>query len=382
MRIQSLIPALALSLVVATGARAAEKPKEEAKPAAAAVAPAPGPAAGVAVAPAADAAKPVEVPANAPKIVFDKDTIDLGDVIKGEKAQFSFSFKNTGKSDLEVKEAKPSCGCTVADFTRMVKPGESGKVTASIDTSRFKGPITKTVTVTSTDPVNGTVHLTAKANVKALIDVSPSENIYFRVFRGGDEPTKRDVTVTSDAENTFEITKVESTNPIITTNLIDLGKAAKKDAADKAPGGGNFRIEVDLKKDAPIGPVTGVVTVTTTHKKVPTVTLNVSGQVLGQVIVTPQKVYLGQVTKDTAATIKRTVRIERKMPDFKIEKVTSDNPAIKAEVTPVEDGKAYTITISVTGELAAGAISANLTVKTNDKEQTTIEIPVVGTVQG
>jgi len=313
-----------------------------------------------------------------PKIKFDKKTIDLGEVVKGEKAKFTFEFRNEGTSDLEIKQAKPSCGCTVADFTRVVKAGETGTVTASIDTKRFKGPITKTVTVTSNDPVNGTVHLQAKATVKALIDVSPSEHVYFRVFRGDDQPTKRVLKITSDDDNPFEITKVSSTNPAIETNLVDLKKTGEADGT-----GGAYRLEVDVKDDAPIGPLTGVVTLATTHSKVPSMTLNINGQVLGEVIVTPQKVYLGQVTSATASSIKRTVRIERRRGgDFKIEKVESTNPAIEAQVSPVEDGKIYTLTISVSSELSAGPINANVVVQTNDDEQRSIEIPVIGTVKG
>lgn len=359
----------ALAIALAPAAWAQEKtqqPAGEAKPAPEAK-------------PAAETAKPKEqAPATGARIEFEKETIDLGDIIKGEKAQFVFGFKNSGTADLEIKEAKPSCGCTVAEYTRTVKPGETGKVQAAVDTSRFKGPITKTVTVTSNDPVHGTIHLQAKGNVRALIDVGPSENVYFRVFRNDTQPSKRVLTVTANAENTFKISKVESSNPAVTTNLVDLGKSDKDEAK-----GANYQLEVDVKKDAPIGPVTGVITVTTTHPKVPTLTLNVNGQVLGDVLVTPQKVYLGQVTKETAPAIKRTVRIERRAgTDFKIEKVESTNPAIKAEMAAVEEGKVYTVTISVGSDLPAGAINANVLVKTNDKGQPTIEIPVIGTVQG
>ena len=77
------------------------------------------------------------------------------------------------------------------------------------------------------------------------------------------------------------------------------------------------------------------------------------------------------------------MRIERrKGNDFKIEKVESSNPSIKTEVAPVEAGKVYTLTISIADGLKPGNINANVVVKTNDKEQQSIEIPVIGSVKG
>ena len=63
------------------------------------------------------------------ELLFDQDNI-VGDVTVNDlQYKAVFNFKNTGKSRVEIKDIKTSCGCTTA---RMQKhsfgPGESGSV--------------------------------------------------------------------------------------------------------------------------------------------------------------------------------------------------------------------------------------------------------------
>src|SRR4028118_1304797 len=56
------------------------------------------------------------------------DTVyDFGKITDGEKVEFSFRFKNTGKNPLVVSEASASCGCTVPEKPdEPIRPGETG----------------------------------------------------------------------------------------------------------------------------------------------------------------------------------------------------------------------------------------------------------------
>ncbi len=46
--------------------------------------------------------------ANTPKIAIKKTDLNLGDVKKGTSANFTFTFKNEGTADLEIKRVAPS----------------------------------------------------------------------------------------------------------------------------------------------------------------------------------------------------------------------------------------------------------------------------------
>lgn len=85
---------------------------------------------------------------NQGKIQFEKTFVDLGDVTEGQKISHEFTFKNTGGGPVIIQEVKPVCGCTVAKFTkRPVKPGESGVIKLTYNSSHQNGYNQKAATV-------------------------------------------------------------------------------------------------------------------------------------------------------------------------------------------------------------------------------------------
>jgi hypothetical protein len=54
---------------------------------------------------AADA--PPAEPAGKPKLVIEKEAIDVGEVVRGTDAKFVFVVKNTGDALLKITSAKP-----------------------------------------------------------------------------------------------------------------------------------------------------------------------------------------------------------------------------------------------------------------------------------
>ena len=83
-----------------------------------------------------------------PQILFDSKTHDFGKLIQGEKVSFAYMFKNTGKAALVIAAGVPSCGCTVADFSKTpLMPGEEGYVTINFNSETKKGFVSSGVTV-------------------------------------------------------------------------------------------------------------------------------------------------------------------------------------------------------------------------------------------
>lgn len=98
-----------------------------------------------------------------PKIVFDKDVHDFGQIIQGEMISYSFHFTNRGNAPLLITDVKASCGCTVADFPReATSPGDKAYVTVTFDSKGRRGFQSKQVTVlTNTNPNTHTLKVTA-----------------------------------------------------------------------------------------------------------------------------------------------------------------------------------------------------------------------------
>lgn len=75
---------------------------------------------------------------------------NFGKVIDGEKVEYSFRFKNTGKNALIVTAATASCGCTVPEKPEApVKTGETGFIKVVFNSQGRVGEVHKEINVTS-----------------------------------------------------------------------------------------------------------------------------------------------------------------------------------------------------------------------------------------
>ncbi|KGE12980.1 DUF1573 domain-containing protein [Sphingobacterium deserti] len=80
---------------------------------------------------------------------FEKETHDYGTIPQNKPASYDFKFSNAGDAPIIISEVKPSCGCSVAEFTKTpIKPGEAGTITVTYNAAA-KGPFTKQFTVKS-----------------------------------------------------------------------------------------------------------------------------------------------------------------------------------------------------------------------------------------
>jgi hypothetical protein len=101
-----------------------------------------------------------------PQIVFTEKEKDLGEVYYGEVVDYDFEVTNKGKSDLILRRAYGSCGCTVAKVSsEPIKKGKKGKVSVRFDAKNLMGIQTKSITVISNDPDNPVTTLTIRAKL-------------------------------------------------------------------------------------------------------------------------------------------------------------------------------------------------------------------------
>ena len=81
-------------------------------------------------------------------VKFDTLYHNFGNLIQGEQVAYTFNFKNIGSSDLWIKDAYSTCGCTVAKYTKnAVPPESSGYVEVIFDSSGRRGVQYKNVVV-------------------------------------------------------------------------------------------------------------------------------------------------------------------------------------------------------------------------------------------
>ena len=122
----------------------------------------------------APAPAPGSTLSSGPAIRFSETNWDFGQVISTEPQSHVFVVANVGNAELEILEVKTSCGCTTAGaWDRRVAPGKTGMIPIVFNPSKFTGPVTKLVTVTSNDPETPVQKLFIQAEISRPNDAQP-----------------------------------------------------------------------------------------------------------------------------------------------------------------------------------------------------------------
>jgi uncharacterized protein DUF1573 len=323
--------------------------------------------------PAAPApAKPAAVAA--PKIEVIPETKDAGTVAKGQLIESTFIVKNNGASDLIISDARPGCGCTVASFDKVIKPGGEGKVVSSVDTKNFSGPISKSILLVSNDPDRPQLNLFVKATVKPYVDILPTGYLRFSVVKG--DSAAQDVVLVSE-EKTFKPTVAETAQPYVKAELIPAGEK------DKIAGrsGDQYKLHVSVTSDAPEGLLNAPIRVATGVTQQPTLEIPVSGYIRARVSVTPALVNFGNFTAGKDA-ITRNIIVTNNKPGqpVKVTRAEVTVPGFQTDIVPTQEGVSYTVVVKASDKVKKGAIDGMVKLYTTDKEKAVIELPLKGEV--
>lgn len=79
-----------------------------------------------------------------------KDTLhNFGSIPQNIPVSYQFTFKNSGKAPLILTNVSPTCGCTVAEYTKeVIKPGQKGFIRVTFNAASL-GAFNKSIAVHS-----------------------------------------------------------------------------------------------------------------------------------------------------------------------------------------------------------------------------------------
>jgi hypothetical protein len=312
--------------------------------------------------------------AGKPKATVAEPLKDVGTVPKGEKIVHDFVIKNEGDADLQITNVQPACGCTVAEFDKLIKPGQTGKVHAVIDSTTFSGPISKGVSVFTNDPDHPQIELTVHAKVEPYISVKPG---YARYITVQGEPLEGNIAQTMWAPDgtSWDITSVDSPYPFLAVTYHE----AKPEERLPDAKGKQWKVEMKLSNGAKVGPLSDYVTVHTNHPKQKIVQIPVSGFVRPVIAATPPNADFGKIeTKDLP--LKKALNIR----NFATEpiKVTSVDPSlpkgIEAKLETLEEGREYQVRIIISPDLPKGPFLGKLTIHTDSPKVPILDVELKG----
>ena len=145
---------------------------------------------------------------------------DVGAVQQGRNITHRFQIRNDGDAPLELIQVKPSCGCTVVEFDARIAAGETGVIKAVLDTSKFSGPIAKSISVYTNDGENPRIVLVLKADIRTHLEATPTYARFLTVV--GESVPSVSVTLWATDIEDLEIRRVESPFPFLVASLVAL----------------------------------------------------------------------------------------------------------------------------------------------------------------
>lgn len=103
----------------------------------------------------------------APIILVDKYEVDFQRLKPNTWVENTVSIQNKGKKNLELRHLQSNCSCLIASYDkRVLKPGETGKITLRLNTEGRSGTQNKAVTIYSNDPRNPVQRITVSGYVE------------------------------------------------------------------------------------------------------------------------------------------------------------------------------------------------------------------------
>jgi hypothetical protein len=319
-------------------------------------------------------------PKTGPRIELTSTSLDLGTISDDKEIDTKIAFKNTGIATLEISNVKGSCGCTVPALTKKTyEPGESGEIDVKYSPKGKKGVQSVNVTISSNDPLQPTLNVALKAEIKPMLSVEPPVVQFGQAGRGEAKPqTLKILNRLPDVT----ITQVSTSTPRVLAKVVDT-----KDVEVNGEKLKETTVEVSVAPDAGVGMLNESLTIRTSDSA-RTLNAYVSGEVLGNFMTTPQQVSFNQLSPGQPITNSFKVQSRSGKP-FKITSVsatpapgttaTSFQFAFREDTSVTPAG--YVIDVTGTAPANPGAIRGDFVIATDMADEPTYNVKFFGFVR-
>jgi hypothetical protein len=293
-----------------------------------------------------------------PKIKFEQEVHDFGNVGPGTNNPCEFKFTNVGNGTLKISEITKTCGCTPFSLAKTeYAPGESGILKVNYVSEPQRGQAIKQLVVHSNDTERPEITLSVKANVKIQVDHEPNAlNLVLNKENGGCP----ELTLTSIDGQPFSITSFKSTSDCITADFDPSQKATK------------FVLHPKVDMDTLAQTMIGRIEIAVTHPECKTVSIGMN--TLPKFQIAPRSLIV-RGTASKQPIVKKLRILNNYDEDFELESVWSNRGTIRVlSNSAVRDG--YELELQITPPPSKNTkriFSETFYVKTKDGLQ--LEVP-------
>ena len=318
---------------------------------------------------AAPAAVPVAAPAapaeGAAKIQFASTVHDFGKVSAGEVVRADFVFTNIGTQTLEIKEVRPTCGCTTAGtWEKLIAPGKTGIIPLQVNTANFSGPVIKSVSVTCNDPAQSFINLQVKGTIWKPIDVAPPF-VMFNVAPDAASNEVRTVKITSNLEEALELSPPQVSSAAFRAEIVAVRP------------GKEFDLQITTVTPLPAGNAQASITVKTSATNLPLISITALAVVQPPVTATPGQVFLPAGPLATPAQY--TIIVQNNSTQaMSLTDASINQPNVQLQVREAQSNRVFHVSLTFpAGFQIPGGQSGTLSLKTTHPAMPVMSIPVI-----
>ena len=284
---------------------------------------------------------------------------DFGTVPKGTLLVHKLTITNIYDVPVQVIDVRKSCSCLEAyPPAQVLRPHETAELTVTMNTDKFTGANAQTFFITFGPQYVSTAVLQLRAVSRADVTVTPGL-VNFGVVAQGSKPAQTVSVKYAGKQRDWKVLGVVPPDGPLDVQLVALG--------------GEYRLTVALKADAPPGAVSEVVSLRTNDPSAPLLQVTVAGVVQAPVSLSPAAVRLDDVKLGGPGAVQKVV--VRATRPFKIQPVPDDGDGLTVETFP---GSAPVQVVTVKYQpKAAGLLKKSLTFQT-DLGPATLAVEAVG----
>lgn len=294
---------------------------------------------------------------------------DFGTVARGSKAEFAFEFENIYQEDVHVASVRSSCGCTTPTFSKStVKTWDKASVIATYNTRSFLGRKGATITVVFDRPYYAEVQLNVSGYIRSDVVLDPGEVNFGEVEQFG--TAEKSIKVDYAGRTDWRIVDVRSANP-------DLFEVELNETR-RAGGRVGYDMLIRLKPDSPPGYFHDQLTIVCDDARLQTIPLNVEGNVVSPLTVSPASLFLGVLEPKQSVTKQLVVR--GKQP-FNIVSISCDEANFEFKSPGEEKKLLHFIPVTFTAGDSAGKVTGTIEIETDLGEGATATCVATGTIR-
>lgn len=308
----------------------------------------------------------------APKASAEDLSWDFGRVETGTALEHKFALRNTGSAPLRIENVQLSGKELKARIPQSIAPGETGELTALIDTQSVAGPWKWSLTLQTNDETTPVVAYNILAYVYAPLEVDPLE-LYFSLY--DDETAAKSITITNHQASPLAIKEVEKKGSHFTAAL------------STVEAGRKYQLQVTVPQSVEPGRYLEAVRLQTDDPKHPTLQVGVNVFVKRDVYVFPDSASFGQVAMQqaknpsTSGPLTQTLLVKKRAGDFAITGIETNIPFLSIQKTPSARAGTFRLDVGLSAEgLKPGEFHGEIQIKTDAPGFPKLIVPVTGEI--